>query len=269
MLLTLSNLKVIRAEVVPHLITQFESNFSVNLVEESKTIRDVLGQIDTRLFHSYTKPMADHLHALIHAGILSPGWMPTTPRPSVVRPYVHDVLLALVLVHTDVSTTAPPLTSPVLSHMLEQVSVALLEAFKLRQRYSLPALMQATLDVEFIAQTLNQYTTDQAGDTQSQIYLELDRGTDNDARTRLQRELPDMRNALKRLRESTRAEFVCFRRARRERVAQVPGQAPPQGQPQGQPQGAGQVPQGRPPVPPLPLPQLQGNQLERVDSGLG
>jgi exocyst complex component 2 len=64
--------------------------------------------------------------------------------------------------------------------------------------------MQATLDVEFVAQTLNQYTTDKASDTQSQIYLELDRGTDNDARMRLQNELPEMRATLKRLRESTR-----------------------------------------------------------------
>ena len=74
--------------------------------------------------------------------------------------------------------------------------------------------MQATLDVEFIAQTLAQYTTEKASDTQSQIYLALDRGTDNEARMRLQDELPDMRATLKRLREGTRAEFACFRRVR-------------------------------------------------------
>ena len=77
--------------------------------------------------------------------------------------------------------------------------------------------MQATLDVEFVAQTLSQYTTDKASDTQSQIYLELDRGTDNDARTRLQDELPDMRAALKRLRENTRVEFACFKKQRAQR----------------------------------------------------
>ena len=74
--------------------------------------------------------------------------------------------------------------------------------------------MQATLDVEFVAQTLNQYTTDAASDTQSQIYLELDRGTDNEARTRLQDELPEMRAILKGLREATRGEFACFKKVR-------------------------------------------------------
>lgn len=217
MLLTLSNLKAIRGDVVPQLITQFETNFSVKLAEESKTIRDVLGQIDSRLFNSYTKPTVEKLSSMIHAGILTSSWMPKTSKPAEVRPYVYDILLVLVLVHTEVSTTASSLTSQILSYLLEQISIALLEAFKKRQKYSLPALMQATLDVEFVAQTLSQYTTDKASDTQSQIYLELDRGTDNDARMRLQDELPDMRATLKRLRESTKGEFLCFKKQRGQR----------------------------------------------------
>jgi len=217
MLLTLSNLKALRTEVVPQLITQFEMNFSVKLAEESKTIRDVLGQIDSRLFQSYTKPTVEKLSSIIRAGIQSPFWMPTTNKPSEVRPYVYDTLLVLVLLHTEVSTTAASLMSQILSYLLEQVSVALLESFKQRKKFSLPALMQATLDVEFVAQTLNQYTTDKASDTQSQIYLELDRGTDNDARMRLQNELPEMRATLKRLRESTRSEFACFKKQRGQR----------------------------------------------------
>ena len=74
--------------------------------------------------------------------------------------------------------------------------------------------MQATLDTEFIAQTMSQYSTDEASQTQSQIYLELDRRTNNEARTRLQAELGEMRGVLKRLREGTRGEFACFKKSR-------------------------------------------------------
>ena len=214
MLLTLSNLKALRSDIVPQLVTQFETEFSVKLTEESKTIFDVLSQIDGRLFQSYTRPIAEKLSTFIHAGISSPAWVPATPRPTSVRPYVSECLLLLVYVHTEVSTTAEPLTAFILSHLLEQLSTSLLEAFRTRSRYSLPALMQATLDVEFIAQTLNQYTTETASKTQSQIYVELDRGTDNNARLRLQNELPEMRAALKRLRESTRSEFACFKKVK-------------------------------------------------------
>jgi exocyst complex component 2 len=223
MLLTLSNLQALRSTVVPSLNTQFENAFSVKLTDETKTIRDVLSQIDARLFQSYTRPSIDSLRRIIRAGVSAPDWSSppaanatgTANKPRSVRPYVYEALLNLVLVHTQVSTTAASLTSEVLSYLLEQASRELLEAFKSRPRYDLEALMQATLDVEFVAQTLSHYTTDRASELQSAIYQELDGRTDNDARARLQAELPEMRAVLKRLREASKGEFACFRKPKR------------------------------------------------------
>lgn len=218
MLLTLSNLNHLRSEVIPQLISHFEAAFSVKLTEESKTIRDVLSQIDARLFQSYVTPKVDALNAIISNGIASKDWEPSTPRPADARAYVYEVLLELVLVHAEVTgTTASMLTGQILSYHLEACSMALIEAFQKRPHFSLPALMQATLDVEFMAQTLNNYTTDRAGETQGKIYLALDERTDNDARAKLQGELPAMRGILKKLREGTKGEFGCFRRERRGR----------------------------------------------------
>jgi exocyst complex component 2 len=87
--------------------------------------------------------------------------------------------------------------------------------------------MQATLDVEFVAQTLSQYTTDRASEIQSQIYQELDKGTDNEARQRLQSELPEMRAVLKRLREGSRSEFACFKKVRTRQERPPPPQLQP------------------------------------------
>ncbi|KAF9870061.1 exocyst complex component sec5 [Colletotrichum karsti] len=216
MLLTLSNLQSLRAKVVPSLNSQFENAFSVKLSDESKTIKDVLGQIDARLFQSYTRPSIESLRNIVRAGVSSPDWVPETgQKPREAQPYVYEALLSLVLVHSQVSTTAPTLTSQVLSYLLEQTSRELLEAFRTRPRYTLEALMQATLDVEFVAQTLSQYTTDRASQLQSEIYSELDGRTDNDARARLQSELPEMRSVLKRLREASKNEFACFRKPKR------------------------------------------------------
>lgn len=74
--------------------------------------------------------------------------------------------------------------------------------------------MQATLDTEFIAQTLSPYLTEEASNLQSQIYVELDRRTTNEARTKLQAELGEMRVILKRLRDRTKGEFACFKKQR-------------------------------------------------------
>lgn len=227
-LLTLSNIKVLQADLLPQLVTHFETSFFVKLSEEAKTIRDVLGQIDERLFQSYVKPILSTLNNVIFNGITAPSWVPSNSRPEQVRPYVYNTMLTLVLIHTEISTTIPsvsysamnrtsqtsppPLLHTVLSHLLVQVSSSLLAAFSSRPTYSLAGLMQATLDTEFIAQTMSQYSTDEASNVQSQIYVELDRRTTNEARTRLQAELGEMRGVLKRLRERTKGEFACFKK---------------------------------------------------------
>lgn len=222
MLLTLSNLQALRVDIVPSLISQFENSFSVKLTEESKTIRDVLGQIEARLFQTYTRPALEKLRLLIRNGISASDWAPKpNEKPKEARPYIYEALLSLVLIHSQVSTTASSLTAQVLSYLLEQASKELLEAFKQRQRYTLPALMQATLDVEFVAQTLSQYMTERASEMQSQIYQELDKGTDNEARTNLQNELLEMRAVLKRLKEASRSEFACFKKVRNRPERQV------------------------------------------------
>lgn len=89
-----------------------------------------------------------------------------------------------------------------------------MNAFNSRSTFSLNALVQATLDTEFIAQTMSQFSSDEASAVQSQIYVELDRRTTHDARARLQSELGEMRGILKRLRERTKGEFACFRKQR-------------------------------------------------------
>jgi exocyst complex component 2 len=213
-LITLSNVQNLRNDVVPHLISQFETNFSVQLTDESKSIQEALSKIDTDLFRFYCEPVIKQLQRIIKDGITASDWVPSTNRPEDARPYVYSVLLQLVLVHSEVSTTATPLTAPILKYLLEQVSLGLIDAFKQRPQYSLAALRQATLDVEFLAQTMNNYTTDKASETQNAIYVALDQRTDNEARVKLQAELQEMRSALKKLREKTRTEFACFKRSR-------------------------------------------------------
>jgi exocyst complex component 2 len=217
MLLTLSNFHVLRSQIIPGLVSQFENAFAVTLTDQTEKVRNVLNAIDDRLFQAYTKSAAESLQQIIHAGVTAPNWVPEgrNSRPREVNPYVYEALLTLVLIHSQVSTTTSSLTTQILSYLLETASQALLDAFKIRPRYNLEALMQATLDVEFVAQSLSQFTTDKASEIQGLIYQELDSRTDNEARAKLQGELPEMRAVLKRLRKASENEFACFRKPRR------------------------------------------------------
>ncbi|EMC96419.1 hypothetical protein BAUCODRAFT_474343 [Baudoinia panamericana UAMH 10762] len=229
LLLTLSNLSHLRSDLIPHLLTAFESAFApLKLTDETKSIRDLLSQLDARLFQAYTKPHVDRLSILIYDGINAPTWSPPPgSRPSNASQYVYDALLLMVGVHSEVTTTTTPTTpllAQILSYLLEQASHHLLDAFKrAHSHYTLSMLMQATLDVEFLAQTLNTFSSDKAGEVQSQVYLALDERTDDEARQKLQGELPEMRGVLKRLREGSRGGFGCFRRERRGREGRKEG----------------------------------------------
>jgi exocyst complex component 2 len=219
LLLTLSNMASFQSEITPQLLTLFETLFSVQLTDETTRIRDVLSQLDAQLFKSYTKPHAARISAAIETGIFSPGWAPEPQSGRSVAdrepsPYVFSILLDLVIVHTEVSTTSPPLTARILRSLFENTTTSLISTFNQLQSCPLPSLMQATLDVEFMAQTLASYTTEKASQVQTDIYQVLDGKTDNQARVRLQEELGSLRGVLKKLREGTRVEFGCFRRER-------------------------------------------------------
>lgn len=208
MLLTLSNLQLLRSEIVPELINQFEIAFSCTLTDESKTIRDALGQIDTQLFDEYAKPLVKTIATTVRNGVLSPAWSPLPGKLATdVKPYIYDALLSMVDVHAQVTITAPSLVQQVLSYLLEQLSRELLESFKQRKTYNLGELLQATLDVEFVNQTLSQFNTPKSSEWQQMVYVELDRGSDGDARQGLQRELGEMKRILGSLRRYSRAEL--------------------------------------------------------------
>ena len=76
------------------------------------------------------------------------------------------------------------------------------------QAFSLPALLQATLDVEFVTQIIgSQYTTTKAQEYQRTVYQVLDQGSNDEARSGLQGELATVRNILQKERKATRSEL--------------------------------------------------------------
>ncbi|KAF3200052.1 hypothetical protein TWF106_003493 [Orbilia oligospora] len=211
-LLTLSNLQEIKAHAVPQLLEQFENAFGIPLTEDSNLVKETLAQIDNQLFEAYTRPRVGALEDTIRTGLISPDWIPEN-KAAAVTPYIHEALLQIVLVHSQVVTTAPTLLQRIVSYMLESFSFAMLNTFKAHPttKFGLSALLQATLDVEFVNQTLGQFVTQRAQELQSEIYVELDRRSDGPSRAALHKELADLRNVLMGLRRNTRAEFLCFR----------------------------------------------------------
>ncbi|RPA85957.1 hypothetical protein BJ508DRAFT_234861 [Ascobolus immersus RN42] len=211
LLLTLSNLSHLRSKIIPELLHLFEASFSVKLTEESKTITDALRQIDKQLFEEYTRPITTRLHSIVNAGIISSTWG-ATDKPTDASPYIYTSLLLLVTVHAQVSTSAPSLTTTIVSHLAEVLSRELRDTLAKIPKFNLGKLLQATLDTEFMAQTLGGYVTRECNDIQSAIYVGLDGKSDAAARQGLQAELGGLKSVLGELKGRSRSEFRCFRK---------------------------------------------------------
>lgn len=77
-------------------------------------------------------------------------------------------------------------------------------------------ISQATLEIEFMHQTLSPYVTPEADATMQEIYRKIssayERSASTDGSSDLQNELETLKRTLQMSRRSTALTFLCFRR---------------------------------------------------------
>jgi exocyst complex component 2 len=142
---------------------------------------------------------------------------------------MYETLMYLVGVHAQVSSTAPPLLERILNALVEDMADEGLRCFKQVKRFgmggmlrvstlssrlfsSLISAMQATLEIEFLHQTVSRFVTPAAAKTLSEIYNQISQaysrrpGDEN-----LQVHLDGVKRTLAETRRATAVEFLCFR----------------------------------------------------------
>ncbi|EJD54829.1 hypothetical protein AURDEDRAFT_179883 [Auricularia subglabra TFB-10046 SS5] len=220
LLLVVSNFTYMGRTLFPSLINQFETSFAGNNVEtERRTLMDVVQEMDRVMFDYYIKQKAAALNKIVRDGILNSGidWY-DTPRPTEIRTYMYDVLLFLVGVHAQVNSVAKSLLERTLHALVEDVAREALDCFSKIEKFGMGGMLRATLEIEFMHQTLVQYVTPAASQTLTQIYAAISQaytrkpgGTEN-----LQLELDGVKRTLSDTRRATAIDFLCFRPPRKE-----------------------------------------------------
>jgi len=155
---------------------------------------------------------------------------------SEIRPYMFDALLYLVGVHAQVSSAAEPLLERTLEALVEDLAREALRCFRQVKRFGMGGMLrvspfttihhiirhgslmvisiwfQATLEIEFMHQTLSRYVTQSAARTLSELYNKISQayarrpGDEN-----LQSNLDGVKKTLADTRRATGIEFLCFR----------------------------------------------------------
>ncbi|KAI8083026.1 exocyst complex component Sec5-domain-containing protein [Halteromyces radiatus] len=213
-LLTVSNLAHMRSAVIRKLVTLFESAYKVNMEEDYKTLIDVVDQLDLILFGDYIKRKSAVIRDIIHHGILMSGidWY-SISKPTDVHSFVYEALMTLVMVHSQISSVAKQLVHRALSFLLETMANDCLESFRQVERFGMGGMLQATLETEFMHQTLSQYVTPAASETLQQIYQTIEQAFDQQQQHAgsLDAELGHVKELLVYSRKSTVVQFLCFK----------------------------------------------------------
>lgn len=173
-----------------------------------------MDQLDEILFGDYIKRKAQMVRDIIKQGILMSGidWS-SIPKPQEVHPFVYEALMTLVMVHEQISSATKQLVSRALSKLLETMASDCLDSFRQVERFGMGGMLQATLEIEFMHQTLSQYVTPAASDTLQSIYQTIEQAYDPQQQqsSNLQSELSHVKELLVFSRKSTVVQFLCFK----------------------------------------------------------
>ncbi|TFK49428.1 hypothetical protein OE88DRAFT_1703099 [Heliocybe sulcata] len=218
LLLVVSNFGHLQKAVIPSMIGELETAFSIGMDQDRQTLMTVVQELDKTLFDSYISPKAAAVKGIVRGGILDSNidWY-ETPQPTEIRPYMFETLMYLVGVHNQVNTAAAPLLDRTLKSLVEEVADEALRCFKQVKRFGMGGMLRAsaTLEIEFLHQTVNRYVTSTAEKTLSDLYQKISQaysrrpGDEN-----LQAHLDGVKKTLADTRRATGIEFLCFRQTK-------------------------------------------------------
>ncbi|KAJ7810126.1 exocyst complex component sec5 [Mycena leptocephala] len=195
LLLVISNFGHLANAIVPSMITQMETAFGISIAEDRTTLMTVVQELDKTLFEGYTKPKADNVTSIIRGGILNSGmdWY-DTPQPTEIRPYMYEALIYLVTVHA------------------QALAAEAFTCFKQIPRFGMGGMLRATLEIEFMHQTLGRYVSPAAAKQLGELYTNISKAyTKRPGDEGLQGSLDGVKRTLLETRRATGIEFLCFR----------------------------------------------------------
>ncbi|KIJ14534.1 hypothetical protein PAXINDRAFT_100026 [Paxillus involutus ATCC 200175] len=216
LLLVLSNFVYLSGSLIPSMMSQLESAFGTSNEDDRKTLVKVVQELDNTLFNGYVKPKSAMVTAILREGILDPemDWY-ETPQPHEIRPYMYRALMALVEIHAQISRVAEGLLERILHALVEDVAEEALRSFRQVKRFGMGGMLRATLEIEFMHQTLARYVSAPAAKTLSELYNKISMayarrpGDEN-----LQGNLDSVKRTLAESRRATGIEFMCFRQSK-------------------------------------------------------
>ena len=224
-LLSASNLSHLHSHVIRAWVKQFEEAYQVSLGSEQQHLLDVCAQLDRELLGDSVRQKGKLVASIVRKGILEEGinWG-QLGKPKGVNSFVYHALLSLVQVHAQIRATVPALVSRVIMALVEILADAILDAFSKVPTFNMGGMLQATLEIEFVHQTLAYHVSPKAEATLKHVYETISTkysATAGKNDGSLQKELEGVKQTLVASRKATALEFLCFRRPKTDDARKV------------------------------------------------
>ncbi|KAG6888464.1 hypothetical protein C0992_008432 [Termitomyces sp. T32_za158] len=215
-LIVISNLTYLKNVAIPNMLNELETALGVSILEERQALLNSVHDHDKTLFDSYVKPKAKSAMDILRSGILDSNmdWY-ETPQPTEIRSYMYETLIYMVGIHAQVTSAAETLLDRTLSTVVVELAEEALRCFRQVKRFGMGGMLRATLEIEFMHQTLGRYVTPSAAKTLSDLYNKISQaysrrpGDEN-----LQSNLDGVKKTLANTRRATGIEFLCFRQTK-------------------------------------------------------
>ncbi|KAJ3338098.1 hypothetical protein HDU93_009969 [Gonapodya sp. JEL0774] len=177
-LVVLSNLTHFRNSMVPKLLSSFQEIFAISVNKDAQTFREIADHLDAIIFEAFIRRKTVRLDEVVRTGILYSGidWF-LISRPQEVSPYVYDLLVSLVMIHSEVSDVSKSLVRRALSELFVEVAQCVLSCFRKVDKFSVAGMLQATLETEFLHQSLTNFETPLSSLILKLVYESVERGT--------------------------------------------------------------------------------------------
>ncbi|GLH13738.1 Exocyst complex component 2 [Gryllus bimaculatus] len=163
LLMTLSNCQFTAKVILSRLSETFSRHGYPVPTLPIATASSALSALDKRIMEVYLEQKSDPLVGTIEPSMYLGRFDWDTPRkPSDISPYVKEIIANMNGVHAEVHRVSPALVSRVLCQIVETVAEELSRLMSCVTRFSCEGRQQATADIQFVQETVRQYTTQNA-----------------------------------------------------------------------------------------------------------
>ena len=125
---------------------------------------------------------------------------------------MFEALIYLVTVHAQVSSISEGLLTRTLTALIEALAAEAFRCFKQVPRFGMGGMLRATLEIEFMHQTLGRYVSANAAKQLQELYTNISKAyAKRPGDEGLQGSLDEVKRTLSETRRATGIEFLCFR----------------------------------------------------------